>query len=93
MTVEIIHCSETEHSTDCYDFYMKLSCPVFGTYQNATMDEDGWDEDDSLDSYHIDTIIQKMSDMLIEKYQIIETQLSIDSHDIKWDEETIPFAS
>lgn len=93
MTVEIIHCSETEHSTDCYDFYMKLSCPVFGTYQNATMDEDGWDEDDSLDSYDIDTIIQKMSDMLVEKFQIVETQLSETEQHINWNEETIQYAS
>lgn len=93
MTVEIIHCSETENSTDCYDLSMKLSCPVFGTYQNATMDEDGWDEDNSLDSYEIDTIIQKMSDMLIEKFQIVETQLSETEQHINWDEETIQYAS
>ena len=72
---------------------MKLSCPVFGTYQNATMDEDGWDEDDSLDSYEIDTIIQKMSDMLIEKFQIVETQLSETEQHINWGDETISYAS
>ena len=93
MTVDIILCSETEHSTDCYDFYMKLSQPVFGTYQNTTRDEDGWDEDDSLDSYDVNTIIQKMSDMLVEKYHIAETQLSETEQHINWNEETIRYAS
>lgn len=95
MTVEIIdtYGEETDHSSDCYDLFMKLSCPVFGTYQNATRDEDGWDEDTSFDSCDIETLIQGMSNMLIDKFHIIETQLSETKHHVNWDRENIQYAS